>query len=90
MIILHKLAAVGLVLALAGCAAQPIVKTQTVTVKVPVIEPVPAELTAPEPVPVLPAKPTNGDLAEWALALRHALDAANRKLNAIAGLKPAE
>lgn len=68
-----------------GCASQPIVRTETVTVHVPVVQRVPAELTAH------PAKPqisgdTNGALGDLVLALEHALDNAYAKLDAIAGL----
>jgi hypothetical protein len=67
-----------------GCG-QPIVRTETVTVRVPVVQPVPAALTAPIEKPKI-AGDTNGALADYILALQHALDAANAKLDAIAGL----
>lgn len=51
------------------------------------VQPVPAELTVPVADPELTGN-TNGALAEYVLALRHALDAANAKLKAIAGLQP--
>lgn len=72
--------------ALTACAS-PVVRTQTVTIRVPVVEPVPAVLTAPVPRPVLTGN-TNGALADYILALQHALDAANVKLHEIAGLHP--
>lgn len=75
-----------LCLTLSGCG-QPIVRTETVTVKVPVVQPVPAELTVPVASPALTGD-TNGALAEYILALKHALDTANAKLKAIAGLQP--
>lgn len=72
---------------LASCASNPIIKTQTVTVKVPVVESVPSVLTQPVPEPKLKDGPiTNRDLADWALALRQALREANAKLQQIAGL----
>lgn len=72
---------------LSGCAGQPIVRTKTVTAYVPKMVGVPAELTASVAKPEL-AGNTNGALADYILALQHALDAANAKLKAIAGLKP--
>lgn len=74
---------------LTSCASNPIVKTQTVTVKVPVVESVPSVLTQPVAEPKLQDGPiTNRDLADWALALRQALRQANAKLHEIAGLHP--
>lgn len=74
---------------LASCASNPIIKTQTVTVKVPIVESVPSVLTQPVPEPKLKDGPiTNRDLADWALALRQALREANAKLEQIAGLSP--
>lgn len=70
--------------ALTACT-EPVVRTNTVTVKVPVIEPMPATLTAPVPKPALNGD-TNGALADYVLALQHALDAANAKLHEIAGI----
>lgn len=70
--------------ALMACT-KPIVRTETVTVKVPVVQPVPAELTDPVTEPAMQGD-TNSAMAEYILALRHALDAANAKLKAIAGL----
>jgi hypothetical protein len=63
------------------------VRTETVTVHVPVVQPVPAALTDPIDKPKI-AGDTNGALADYVLALQHALDAANAKLKQIAGLKP--
>ena len=74
---------------LASCASNPIVKTQTVTVKVPVVESVPSALTQPVAEPKLKDGPiTNRDLADWALALRQALREANARLEQIAGFSP--
>lgn len=72
-------------LLLAACTPTPIVRTETVRVNVPVIQPVPPALTAPVPVPVL-AGSTNADLAAWAFALKQALEDANARLKAIAGI----
>lgn len=72
--------------ALTACAS-PVVRTQTVTVRVPVVEPVPAALTTPIAKPQI-AGNTNGALADYILALQRALDAANAKLHEIAGLHP--
>lgn len=70
-----------------GCASQPLVRTETVRVAVPVIQPVPAALTTPIAKPQV-AGNTNGALADYILALQQALDAANAKLHEIAGLHP--
>jgi hypothetical protein len=77
-----------LILSCGACATKPSVRTETVEVKVPVYVPVPAELTREVAAPVLPAAATNGDLADYADALRAALNAANAKLREIAGLQP--
>lgn len=66
----------------AGCASTPVVRTDTVQVKVPVIVPIPAKLTAPVPQPELQGD-TNADLAALILACRAAIDRANDKLKAI-------
>ena len=47
----------------------------------------PADLTAPVAVPVVEVE-DNGDLAEYALKVRAALDQANRQLEAIRGIEP--
>ena len=59
-----------LLLSLAACASKPIVRTETVEVKVPTIVTVPAEMTRVPAEPTLPADATNGDLVEYADALR--------------------
>lgn len=85
----------GLVLAcpillLAACASKP-VKPEAVEVRVPVYVALPAELTEPVTEPALRAGPvTNADLADWADALREALQHANGKLRAIGRLQPQE
>lgn len=78
---------ISLALCLTACASNPVVRTQTVTVRVPVVAPIPSVLTQPVAEPKL-AGDTNGDLAAWALALRQALREANAKLKQIAGLHP--
>lgn len=60
-------------------------RTETVTVHTPVIVAVPAPLTDPVPAPVLTGD-TNGALADYIVALQHALGAANAKLRQIADL----
>jgi hypothetical protein len=69
----------------AACSSNPI-KTETVTVNVPTYIQLPADLTQPVPVPEV-AIEDNGDLAEYALKVRAALDQANRQLEAIRGIK---
>lgn len=78
----------GLLLAclLTSCASSPAVRTQTVTIHDPVIVPVPRALTAPVPRPKLKGD-DNGSLAQYILALQSALDAANARLEKIAGLQ---
>ena len=70
---------------LTACASQPIIRTDTVTVRVPVVEPVPAELTAQVAKPIMHGD-TNGAAWDYILALQHALDEANAKLHEIAGI----
>lgn len=78
--------ALGCPLALCACSPIPVESVKTVTVKQPVIVPVPSAYTEPVIVPPLPGDADNAALAGWALALRHALDEANARLKAIAGL----
>lgn len=47
----------------------------------------PADLTAPVPVPEVDIQ-DNGDLAEYALKVRKALEQANSQLEAIRGIEP--
>ena len=70
---------------LTACANSP-VKTQTVTVYVPQTVRVPAAFTTPTARPSIPAKPSNGDLVHYIIELQQALDQANARLKAIAGL----
>ena len=72
--------------AIAGCSSNP-VKTETVTVYVPTYIQLPAELTRQVPVPSVDVQ-DNGDLAEYALKVRKALDQANRQLEAIREVQP--
>lgn len=69
-----------------GCSSVP-VKTETVTVYVPTYVQLPAELVKPVPVPSVDVE-DNGDLAEYALKVRKALDQANRQLEAIREVQP--
>lgn len=86
--LLRGLAPAFLLLSLTACGTKPAVRTQLVEVQVPVYVPVPDELTEPEPEPVLPADPTNADLADYADALRAWGRAAYGKLRRIRGLQP--
>ena len=80
----------GLILACltitSACSSSPI-KTEVKTVYVPKMVQVPADLTQPVPVPAVDVQ-DNGDLAEYALKVRAALDQANRQLEAIRGIEP--
>lgn len=79
-----------LTLSLAACASKP-VKPEAVEVRVPVYVRLPAELTEPVTVPALkPGPVTNADLADWADALREALQHANGKLARVRALQPQE
>lgn len=69
----------------AGCASRPIVRTETVTVQVPVLRPLPVELTAPSTAPPLQGN-TNAALADYVLVLQHALAEANARLAKLAEL----
>ena len=72
---------------LPACASKPVVRTETVEVKVPVITPVPAELTRVQPEPTLPAgEVTNEDLVELIGQLRAWGRDANARLRKIAEL----
>lgn len=77
-------------LLLSGCASKsPIVRTETVEVKVPVRVRVPDELLQPIPMPALPADGvTNADLVSLVVDLRVALRKANERLEAIRKLQP--
>lgn len=73
-------------LCVASCASTSPVRTDTVTVKVPVVQPVAEALTAPV-TPQACDLATAADLAQCLLVVQAALDRANAKLKAIAGLK---
>lgn len=81
----HPLARRCLILALLcvpffliACAKPPLVRTETVEVKVPVRPDIPAEILAPcRPTISLPVDPTVGDLEVWAEELALALSRCN-------------
>lgn len=74
---------------LLGCANKPIVRTETVEVKVPVLVPLDKRLTEEVAEPKLaPGIVQNNDLADFIDAWRAALRLANRKLREIAGVQP--
>ena len=80
----------SLTLWLTGCDSVP-VRTESVTVNVPVYIRLPKELTAPVVKPVLPAGPvTVEDVLGLADARGAAIDAANGQLQAIEALQPKE
>lgn len=75
---------------LTSCASKPVVRTETVEVKVPVIVGVPAKLTRVPSEPRLPAgEVTNDGLAEYVDALRAWGRGLAGQLREIAGLAPA-
>lgn len=75
-------------LSLAACAPQPIVRTKTVYVRVPVLTPLDSRLTSSVIVPALPSHQSNGDLAQYIQKCGPALDEANQKLKAIRDQQP--
>jgi hypothetical protein len=84
-----------LLLLLTGCSAtpkrcEPIVRTETVEVDVPVFVALPEALTAPVAEPDAPSGGvmTNEDLVDWLEALRAALREANSKLAAVRSKQP--
>lgn len=78
-----------LALSLTACAGKPIVRTETVEVKVPVLVALDPALTAAEPEPDLPAGAViNDDVAALVDALRTWGRAAYGKLAKIAELQP--
>lgn len=68
-------------LLLSGCATEA-VRTETVTVEVPVYVPLPAELTEPVPYPAVQVRVWD-DVVQLAEELKVALKLANAKLKAI-------
>lgn len=78
-----------LLASLASCANKPIVRTETVEVKVPVVVGVPATLTAVRPEPTLPAgEVTNDDMVQLIDALKAWGRGMVGQLREIAGLAP--
>lgn len=75
-------------MSLTACTPQPVIRTETVTVKVPAYVALPDSLTAPVSVPELKDKPTNGDLAQYALECITELKKANVKFEAIQKAQP--
>ena len=72
-----------------SCATTPAVRTETVTVKVPVYVQLPRALTAPAPMPMFPVELTNGAWAQYTLDLQTALKIDIDKLTKIQALQPA-
>lgn len=85
-----------LLLLLTGCSAtqercEPIVRTETVEVEVPVFVALPEAMTAPVAEPVAPGGTmTNEALVDWLEALRAALREANAKLAGVRSKQPGE
>ena len=80
-------------MALAGCgSAEPIIRTETVEVNVPVYVPLPVELTTPVAEPAPPARDGfDGEaLVDWVERLRAALREANAKLAGVRSKQPGE
>lgn len=76
---------------LTSCAAKEIVRTETVTVEVPVVVGVREDLTRVPPEPQLPPGDlVNDDLAQAIEALRAWGRGMAKQLREIAGLAPAE
>ena len=89
--LLRGLLLASLTLCLPACGSKPAVKPEAVEVRVPVYVALPAALTEPVAEPMLPAGGlTNRDLADYADALREALQHANGKLARVRALQPKE
>lgn len=72
-----------------GACTKTVVRTETVEVKVPVITPVPAELTAPIPHPPFPALPlTNKAKDDYLFELQNVVNRYKVRLDAIRALPP--
>jgi hypothetical protein len=82
----HGLSSLFLVLLLSSCAQGP-VRTETVTVRVPVYVALPADLLLPCYV-TLPDVLTNGSMAEYAVNLQACVRTDADKLIKIRGLQP--
>lgn len=80
------LLSLSLLVLLSGCATDA-VRTETVTVEVPVYVPLPQELTEPVPHPAVEVRVWD-DVVQLAEELRAALAAANAKLLAIKEEQP--
>ncbi len=82
------LLSLGLPILLTSCANQPAIRTQTVSVNVPVYVALPATLTAPVVFPGFPTTVTNASLADYILSLQASLKQANGQLSKIQSLQP--
>ena len=83
---MKAIAALALI-ALAGCAQQPIIRTRTVKVDVPVYVKLPAYLTQHTALES-PQIATNADLADYALQCKADRATAYSKLDAIRKVQP--
>lgn len=81
-----KLYLVASLVLLSGCASE-VVRTETVTVEVPVYVPLPPELTEPVPYPAVQVRVWD-DVVQLAEELKVALRMANEKLLAIKNEQP--
>lgn len=70
-----------------SCASSPVIRTRTVTVKVPSYVSIPAALTASVPYPVPPAHMTNGDLLQLCIQRGNSIKQANDQLSRIRQLQ---
>lgn len=83
-----RVAAIVTLIVLAGCAAKPVIKYQSVPVEVIKYVPLPAKLTDPCPVP-MPTNDTVGEAVSVAHARRVVIETcANAKLKAIKNAQP--
>lgn len=87
--LLHGAALACLLGSSQGCATKPVVRTETVEVKVPVLVRVPAELTRVDAEPRLPAgEITNDALADFVEQLRAWGRGLAGKLRKVEALQP--
>ena len=93
----HGLIPLCLAMLLTACQSAPIVKTQTVTVRVPVPVRLDPALTKQEPKPPRPAAKCrddkgpilcNGQMVDWLRAYDAAANRSNARFRAIDGLQP--
>lgn len=82
----NAMLSLSLPLLLSGCAAEA-VRTEVITVEVPVYVPLPPELTEPVPYPAAQVRVWD-DVVQLAEELKAALAAANAKLLAIKEKQP--